>query len=230
MKLFPGKIWNMRKSVLMPEVTRWSVWTSVGFEDWTFSTYSTTKHPDFHLHHLLTCGVMLVKWNFCDRLVTRLGASVCPSWAQWRNTWIKLHLWVSSWPTKPGYLCICKQNESKGNQHYRIMWTISLENFVLLLGLRRKLGRIVINKNSWEKNKSLKLWWFLTGCKRWLVHCCWGQGGTLLFLKARDVIPVCTIPSLSRQFLSSFFLMVRQAAREVHACVKAPPSGVLISF
>ena len=29
--------------------------------------------------------------------------------------------------------------------------------------------RVFLNTNSLEK--SVRLWWFLTGCKRWLVHC-----------------------------------------------------------
>lgn len=35
-----------------------------------------------------------------------------------------------------------------------------------LLGFRRKLGRVVLNRSSLEKNKSLRFWWLLTGCKQ----------------------------------------------------------------
>lgn len=36
---------------------------------------------------------------------------------------------------------------------------------LLLLGFRRKLGRVVLNKRSLGKNKSSRLRWFLMGCK-----------------------------------------------------------------
>ena len=39
----------------------------------------------------------------------------------------------------------------------------------LLLGFRRKVGRAVLNKSSLKKNKTLRLWHFLTGCKKGLV-------------------------------------------------------------
>ena len=35
----------------------------------------------------------------------------------------------------------------------------------LLLGFRRKLGRVILNRNQLEDNEDLRLWWFLIGNK-----------------------------------------------------------------
>lgn len=54
----------------------------------------------------------------------------------------------------------------------------------LLLGSRRKLRRVVLNKSSLAENKSWRLWWVLIGCDRWLPHCCWRRERSS-FLKSR---------------------------------------------
>lgn len=60
----------------------------------------------------------------------------------------------------------------------------------LLLGIRRKLGKVVLNKFI-EEVQEFQVVGFLTGCKRWLAHRCYGtKESSFLFLKAEDKIPM----------------------------------------
>lgn len=58
----------------------------------------------------------------------------------------------------------------------------------LLLGLRKKLGRAVLNKISLEKKRSLQFWCFLMGCTQWLELCCQSTEESSFF-KAGNKIP-----------------------------------------
>lgn len=65
-----------------------------------------------------------------------------------------------------------------------------------LLGFRRNLGRVALDKSSLEENK-LKVGAGSPWLQGWLVHCCWGrEGPSSLFLKVGDEIPLWKMSSL----------------------------------
>ena len=79
------------------------------------------------------------------------------------------------------------------------------------------LKTVVLNKISLEMKKSSRSWQLLLGCKHWLVCGCFDREGSFFFLKAGDKILFVVNALFCTTFLSSFFLLIMQAARTVCA-------------
>lgn len=122
-----------------------------------------------------------------------------------------------------------KQQRKHNLGYYKLRWITGKSEETkarsTFIRFSEELGRVVINKSSLEKNKSLRLRRFLTGCGRRLVRCCWGrEGSPFFFFKVGDEIPRQKCLALLRYLFFSFLLLGTLAALR-GPCETAPPSG-----